>query len=197
MNARSGFTLLEVILATAVLLVVSLLGYLVLRGSTEAYALAETRSEVQASLRNAMTTLSSELREAYTERTIDQRIAPAGAESIVVEEEGKRVTFMRPVPVVPPNEVDVSPRISFYYEVADETAPILNGRVIREEDGVQQVAGSANHISDVEFELLPSVNSDSDYPGTLRVRLESTRGYGPNNKYQFTAALETRIPLEN
>lgn len=210
MHQSKGFTLLEISLSMAILSIVSLLGFIVVRGSTEQASLSQAKSDVQAGLRGVMSELTGELRTAYTERIEHSLVVPANVEAVVVEDGGQSITYQVPQQVNTPELVTGSDPITirFVNEDANENGRLdqgedtdgdgaLSRRLVREQGGVTRVVGATNDISAVSFQLLPNRNADDDRLTSLRIWLEASRNYGQGRQKSIAAEFETTIDLKN
>ena len=214
---KSGFTLAEMMVSMGILTIVSLLGFIALRSSTEASSLALALAEVQGSLRDAMGAITSEARGAYTDRTVEspELLAPENAVRIEVTEGGAAIVFQVPVPTDGPDMVTASAPITIRFEnedlpgVGGEPNAVLDDgedtnedgrltrRIVREQAGVQTVVGAANTISQAVFELLPNADAGNDTLTTLRVWMEATKRYGSGPGNIVRAQLESTVDLKN
>ena len=214
---KTGFTMLEVTISMSLLSIVALLGFVVLRGSTESAALTQAKGEVQAGVRDAMTAITAEVRAAYTQRTVDAvpPIAPRDTDSIVVSAAGDEITFQVPVRLDTPEMVRSSTPITIRYENEDtyETGigfnaildpgedlnedGLLTRRLVRTQNGLSTVLGATNNISGVQFQLLPNQSNRNNQMTTLYIWLEASKRYGPGPGKMVRAQLETTIALEN
>jgi len=212
-NTQSGFSLLELLVATSILLVVSALSFVVLQSSTENNVMSAAKAEVNNDLRNVIAAITSEVRMAYTERTTDSDppLAHEDARAIEVWDGGREIEFMIPEPS-PASAIPLpSSRIVIRWENEDANENgqldpgedengdgVLNRRVVRDQDGDTTVLGSANNISGLFFSLEESIADDSDIPNNLVVWLAGKKTYGPGEDRAYTQAqVETRIKLEN
>lgn len=214
---KRGYSLLEIMIAMSILSIISLLGYVMLVSSTESAQLARAKAEVQANLRDVMAELTSELREAYTERTVNAAppIAPEDTEAIAVTEDGESVTFQVPEPTGDPNRVQSSAPITFTLQMEDtyqsETGfnavldggedanddGVLTRRIVRIQGNEERPIGGANNISACTFQLLPSQVSGNNQLTTLRIWLQATKSYGLSPPTLVRGELESRIHLAN
>ncbi len=213
---QSGFTLLEMMLSISILTIVGLLGFIVISSSTESAELARAKSEIQAGLRDVMAAITSEAREAYTQRTVAATPprAPAGVAGIQVGEDNDRITFQTPVRTDGPQMVVGSTPIIIALENEDTDTGngpnalldpgedtnndgVLNRRVVRIQNGKQEVLGASNDISGLRFELRPNQNAFDNTPTTLYVWMEATKRYGSGLKHIVRAELESSIDIKN
>ena len=214
---KRGYSLLEVIISTSILMIISMLGYVMLVSSTESAELARAKAEVQANLRDVMAEMTSELRAAYTARTVDAAppIAPEDTQAVQVSEDGQSLTFQVPVPTDGPERVRGSSPVTYALQMEDTYQSgagfnavldegedvnedgVLTRRIVRIQDGEERSVGSANNISACTFQLLPSQESDNDQLTTVRIWLEATKSYGLSPPTLVKGELESRVHLAN
>ncbi|HPO15671.1 MAG TPA: prepilin-type N-terminal cleavage/methylation domain-containing protein [Candidatus Hydrogenedentes bacterium] len=213
---KHGFTLLELMMSMGILTIVSLLGFIVLASSTESAELSQVKNEAQASLRDAMAALTSEVREAYTQRTVDPvpPLAPAGAASITVSSTGDSITYYVPEPTGDATFVRASAPITILYQNEDGTGggttngkldpgedtngdTMLTRRLIRTQGGETTVLGSANDLSLVSFQLIKNQNVNDNNMTTLAVTLEAAKYYGRALEKVVRVRLQGSIDLKN
>jgi len=218
-STEHGFTMAELMISMSIFTIVSLLGFIVMQSSVEAGRLADTQGQMQATLRDVMQQISSELRSAYSERTIAPKngeIAdveiPAGTIALTVSNNGRTVQFQRPTPSNT-NPVP-QPTTLITYTLQSEDAgyitgdgklgsgedlnanSILDRKLVRTQGGVTTPIGAANDLADVQFELLASPDSGDKNKTVLRIRLVSSKVIGYKQRL-ITADLESRINLVN
>lgn len=213
---NKGYSLLEVSISMALLSIVSLMGFMALKSSTESAALSQAQGEIQANLRDVMTELVGTVREAYTQRTVDvvPPLAPEGAASVLVNAAGNSLTFQVPEPSASPGLVVASAPITVRFENEDvaEGAVGPNARLDSGEDkngngmldrrllwtqaGETRVVGGANNLSQARFELRPNA-VNNNLRTTLYVFLEATKRYGGGEGILIRGQLESTIHLEN
>ncbi len=215
MKKRGGYTLLEVMLAISILTVVSLLGFVVLKTSTESAALVNAKEEMQSALRDVMSLLNAEVGEAYSERSTDAEppLSPDGVEAISVSEDGRSIVFQVPEPsgdsrmVVGSNPITISlenedfpvgetnegnGRLDDGEDENDDG--VLTRRLLRIQDNTTTVLGAANCISNVRFQLQPVANG----PRTvLSVLLTASKRYGQGEGRLIRAQLQGSITMAN
>lgn len=213
-STNRGYSLLELLVATSILLVVSALSFIVLQSSNESNLLSAAKEEVSGDLRNTLLAVTSEVRSAYTERTVesDPPLAPEEAFSIEVREQGKELRFTVPEPrqdsalplpsspiVIRFENEDAEPANGMLDSGEDTNGDgSLTRRLVRVQDDQTTVIGAANNISDVTFELEPNPAEEDDTRNVLIVRLAGSKVYGPGeDKKHVQAAVESRIRLEN
>lgn len=223
--AHSGFTLAETLISFSILSIVSLLAYIVLASSTEAARLTEAQAQLQSNLRDVMQAISSEVRSAYSERSIDPQNPgevsaigndpsdlPVGTIQLIVSATGRQITFQRPEASL----TNAVPRPSTVITIGLESEDagfatgnaeldagedanadgILTRRVIRTQDGATAAVGGVNDIADLQFALMPSEDPDDLNDSTLLVRLTASKLVGAKKRL-VTSTLESRVRLEN
>ena len=205
-----GYSLVEVMMATSVLGVVSLLGFVVLMSSTESAQLSTAKVDVQNNLRDTMSVLVSELREAVTAETTELTGAPEDLAGITVDPEGALVTFQVPEPVEGDALFSYSTPISFTLENEDTNGNgrldanedangdgVLTRRVVRMQDGVETVVASANAIDSVTFTLVENQVTANLNLTTINIVLVGSKRYGPGDGKLVRAQMESDIRLVN
>ncbi len=160
----TGFTLIEVMISTGILVIISVLMYSVLQNTVSAQAVAEAEELAQTSVRNAMMMMSQEIELAA--KADHPALAPP-VEAIDVPN-ANEVTFQIPV-----NNTGTVWSAPITYRFINEDAEdhegggngvldegedvnedgILTRHVLRIQEDSQQVVGGANDLSDVRFEL--------------------------------------------
>lgn len=215
MNNR-GFTLLELMMSVGVLAIVSMMGLVAVMASASSAELSSVKDQVQASLRDTMMELSSEVREAYTQRTVSvvPPISPTGAAAISVNSSANSITFYVPVPTNDGNIVQASAPITIAFQNEDGTSGgatdavlqsvedankdgLLTRRLVRTQGGATRVLGGANDLSSVVFTLVKNQNTKSTYMTSLQVTLVATKAYGPKLKRICREQLQSVIDLQN
>ncbi len=211
-----GFTLLELTMSMGILTIVSLLSFVVLSSSTESAEMSRVKNEAQASLRDALAALSSEVREAYTQRTVNPvpPLAPVGAASISVSATGDSLTFYVPQPTGDATFVRASAPITIAYQNEDTKGgspgnglldlgedvngdKMLTRRLIRTQNGETTVVGSANDLSLVNFQLVKNQNARDNNLTTLMVTMEVSKRFGRAHEKVVRERLQSSIDLMN
>lgn len=212
-----GFTLIEVSISIALMGIISLLSFLALQSSVKSSTLSYAQNEIDSDLRNTFNELSELVKQAYTEVSTDVTppVAPAGAEAIQVTSNGKGLRFFVPVPINNPALVQSSQPILIQYENEDRSSQgtppnaildsgedtnsdrALTRRLVMVQGNNRRVIGSANCISNVEFQLLPDRSDSSNAPTLLYVFIEGTKRMGPGEGPLIRAELSGTIKLEN
>ncbi|MBI1318402.1 MAG: prepilin-type N-terminal cleavage/methylation domain-containing protein [Candidatus Hydrogenedens sp.] len=212
-SSQAGYSLIELMIATAILMVVSSLSIIVIRSSAESNVMSSAKERVDSDLRSTMLALTTEVRQAYSERTVDSEppMAPEEAFGVQVTNGGKQLRFTvprrsetSPVPMA-------SSPIVIQFQNEDTNANnvldsgedqngdgVLTRRLVRVENGNTEVLGSANTISDVRFTLEKGPAANVDTKNVLVVELDGSAAYGAGDTRKHVAAtLESRIHLEN
>lgn len=219
-KSSRGFTLAELLISITIFTVVSLLAFIVMQSSVEAGRLTDSQGQMQATLRDVMQQLSSELRSAYSDRTVAPKNAgeianvqvPVGTIGVTITNNGRTVQFQRPTPSTSKPVPQPGTRITFALQSEDagfingdaKLGPgedangngILDRRLLRTQDGVTRAVGAANDLADIQFELLASPDSGDKNRTVLRIRLVATKLVGLKNR-KITTDLESRINLVN
>lgn len=213
--SRDGFTLLELMVSMAILSVVSLLGFIVIRSSHESRVLIEAQGLVSSDLRAVMGALTAELELAYMEPRRASVLRPEGVENVEVSADGHTITFYRPVADDSPQGYRWEGPIVFTWFSEDLPADgtdgngvlddgedangngVLDRRVLRIQGGETRVVGAANTISRAEFELLENEDPADNRLTSLRIRIEASAAHGPGNGKLVRSALESRIRFMN
>lgn len=168
MKSKAGFTLLELSIATGILTVVSLLTFIVTQSTTSAVAVADAKEQAQASVRDTLNAMASELQLAAKVAN-PALVPPLNAVSVVNPGE---IVFQ--IPVNSTGSVWSTPiRYRFVNEDASgpgaENARLDDGEdadgdgaltrhIVRIQDGVTTVLGAANDLSLVQFVLSPNAD---------------------------------------
>ncbi len=212
-----GFTLIEVTISVALMGIISLLSFLALQSSVKSSSLSYVQNEIDSDLRNTFNELSELVKQAYTEvsTNVTPPTAPAGAEAIRIQNEGRGLRFFVPVHINTPAFVQSSQPILILYENEDRSiggtpanAILDNGedtngdkaltrRLVMVQGNNRRVLGSANCISNVEFQLLPDRSDSTNAPTLLYIYLEGTKRMGPGEGPLIRAELSGTIKLEN
>jgi len=211
-SRERGFTLLELLISTTIITIVSALTFVALSNSFAVTDASAAKDEVQSGLRDVMRAIQTEVRAAYTERSIypTSPVAPDDAEIVQVSDDGRTIVFQMPVASTGPDRIEASTPITIRYEDEDvdddgildagedeNDDGVLSRRVVREQDGVQRVLGATDVISDAQFTLLPNLNEDDDRLTTLTIRLEAFKTYGPGDQQLVQAELEGSVDIVN
>lgn len=214
---KQGFTLVEVTISVALMGIISLLSFLALQSSVKSSSLSFVQDKIDSDLRNTFNELSKLVKQAYTEvsANVTPPIIPTGAGVIQIQNEGKGLRFFVPVPVTTPAFIQSSQPITILFENEDRSvggippnALLDNGedtngdraltrRLVMVQGNNHRVIGSANCISNVEFQLLPDRSDTSNSLTLLYVYLEGTKRMGPGVGPLIRAELSGIIKLEN
>lgn len=212
-NSQQGFTLLEVSVAVAIFSIVGLLSFIVLSSSNESAAMAGAKSDVQASLRDTMNALTTEVQSAFTERLAGTPGADPVAQPITLINNGTGLRYHVPDPnkiwgahTIPGASTPI--QITFENEDANGNGildtgedlnadGVLNRRLVRTHNGVTTILGGANEIEAVTFELLPHPAPNNNALTRLNIELVASKQYGPSKDKRVWAELSTMVNLEN
>lgn len=205
-----GYSLLEVMVASTVLGVVSLLGFVVLKSSNEAAQLTTAKVDVQNHLRDSMGVMSGELREAVSSETTNRTGAPDGLYSVVVDETGGSITFQVPEAVEGEEQFGYSTPITYSLVNEDLNGNgrldpdedtnddgVLTRRIIRTQDGVEVPVASANSIDTVTFQLVANQATGNNELTTVNIQMTGSKRYGPGEGKLVVSELESSIRLVN
>ncbi|HOV31890.1 MAG TPA: prepilin-type N-terminal cleavage/methylation domain-containing protein [Candidatus Hydrogenedens sp.] len=212
-----GFTLIEMTISVALLGIISLLSFIALESSVKSSTLAAAQNEIDSALRDTFNGLSEVVKQAYTTEStnVTPPTAPNGVEPIQVQNEGYSIQFFIPVPVNTPALIQASQPITIMYENEDHSSEenppnailddgedtnndkALTRRLVMIQGNNRRVLGSANCISNVEFQLLPDRSNSSDQATILYVYLEGSKRMGPGMGPLIRAELSGTIKLEN
>ncbi len=215
-RTRTGYSLIEVMVAVGILSVVSVLSFIVLRSSNEAVSLATAKSEVQGNLRDVMAAISREVEAAFIPEHVSRTPERMNAEDIEVLSDGREIRFWKveqsPNSLLP---VEVGP-LRIFLESEDlglvsgnpmnaklDPGEDENGdgaltrRVVLERDDTERTLAAANDVADLQFALLPSNNEEDERLTRLQVTLTASRRHGFNNEHLVTATLTSVIQMSN
>ncbi len=215
MRHNAGFTLLEMTISVAILTIVSLLTFVTLRASTESSANNAVKEEIGANLRNTAVALTADVRQAYSERTVDADPphAPEEAFSLTVINSGKGIRYCLPEPVAGSVRPGASQPITIEFQNEDTVGGpnglldpsedangdgVLTRRLVRKVGTNVEVIGAANNISNVTFTLQENVSDVSKTKNVLRIQLSGSKKVQSGGQYfQVTDQIESTIALEN
>ena len=208
MKCKAGFSLLEVMLSTALLAVVGSMGLMVVLSASRSVNLDQTVAYLQQEARGVLLHLSREIESAVKPAKTGFSLPP-GVQGLRVIEEGSAITFQVPTN---PGFTTFSAPITIRFESEDTPLAInadfefgnafldwgedLNGdgvltrRIVRHQSGETRVIGGANNIAFAEFEF----NEDNDL---LRVRLVLTRRIEPLKPWLARYEVQEEIYLMN
>lgn len=207
---NSGYTMLETMVATSILTIVSLLGFIVLKSSNDAAQLTTAKVDVQNHLRDTMSALTRELREGVTVTTTNLTGAPEGLAPVAVEAEGTEIVFQVPDPQPAETQITYSSPIRFLLEHEDENGNgrldegedtnedgVLTRRVVRVQDGVEVALASASTIDTVEFTLVENQDATNDDLTTVSIRLTGSKRHGAGAGQLVVAEMTSTVRLVN
>lgn len=205
-----GYSLVEVMIASSILGIVSLLGFVVLKSSNESVQLTTAKVDVQNSLRDTMAVITEELREAVSSGTTERTGAPEGLFPIAVASEGKEIIFQVPVPIDGEAQFEYSTPIRFTLENEDENGNgrldpdedengdgVLTRRIVRIQDGAQTIVASANSIDGVQFTQVANQAAGNDRFTTVNIRLSGSKRYGTGEGKLVISEMTSNIRLVN
>ncbi len=209
-----GMTLIEVMISTGLLAIISILGFLALQSSVKSSSLAFAQNQIDSALRDTFNELTNLVKQAYTTVSTDVTppIAPPGVEPIQITSDGRGLRFYIPVRVNTPAFFQSSGPILVNYENEDTGNPpnaildpgedtnndgVLTRRLVIQRGDTTRVVGSANCISNVRFQLLPDRSDTSNQPTVLYVYLEGSMRMGPGEGPLIRSELSGTIKLEN
>lgn len=175
-NARrqAGFTLVELTMSAALLIIVSLLGYIASLGALKSVDLSQRMTTLQEELRSTMRALSDQIQPAV-KRAREGDQLPAGAQELKIVNTANptAITFVVPTDMTFTNFSGVT---TIQFETEDLPATgIVNGQygngvldagedtngdgilnrrlVLVQSNGTRQVLGGSNHLASVTFNL--------------------------------------------
>lgn len=206
----AGHTMIEVMLSTAILSIVSLLGFIVIQSSTTSAQLANAKVDVQNNLRDTMAVLATQLREGVTLSTTEATGAPEDLDPVAVSEDARQITFQVPISVPGEAMFEYSTPITFALENEDANANgrldegedtngdgVLTRRLTRTQDGVTTAVAGAQNIDQVTFTLLANQAVGNDELSTVRITLTGSKRYGSGEGKLVNAEMSSNIRLVN
>lgn len=207
---NQGHTMVEVMISTAILTIVSLLGFVVLQSSTSSAQLANAKVDVQNNLRDTMTALTFALREGVTQTTTEKTGAPEDLFPVAVSDEGRAITFQMPEPIAGEEMFDYSTPITFSLQNEDENGNglldpdedtnedgTLTRRIVRSQDGVTTPVAGASTIDFVSFTLLANQVTGVADLTTVQITLRGSKRYGAGEGQPVLAEMTSSIRLVN
>jgi prepilin-type N-terminal cleavage/methylation domain-containing protein len=205
-----GHTLMEIMVSTAILSIVSLLGFVVLQSSTSSAQLANAKVDVQNNLRDTMAVLTAELREGVTQTTTEKTGAPEDLFPVAVSDEGRAITFQMPEPIVGEAMFAYSTPITFSLQNEDENGNglldpdedtnedgVLTRRIVRSQVGETLPVASASTIDFVNFTLLANQVTGVADLTTVQITLRGSKRYGAGEGKPVLAEMTSNIRLVN
>ena len=168
-GGAGGFTLLELTVSMALLVIISILTFVVTNSTTEAVSVSGSKEVVQAAVRDAMTAMTAELQLAA--KTSNTALTPPLKALEVNDDDYGEVTFQVPLDA---SGMQWSAPITYRFVNEDDHdgAGAHNGRlddgedldedgaltrrVLRVQDGVETPLGAVNDLSTVTFLLNPT-----------------------------------------
>jgi len=168
-GGAGGFTLLELTVSMAILVIVSILTFVVTNSTTEAVSVSESKEVAQGAVRDAMTAMTAELQ--LASKTSNAALTPPLEALEVSDEDYGELTFQVPLDA---SATQWSTPITYRFVNEDDHdgAGAHNGRldegedldedgaltrrVVRIQDGVETALGAVNDLSTVTFLLNPT-----------------------------------------
>lgn len=207
---NKGYTMLETMVATSILTIVSLLGFIVLKSSNDAAQLTTAKVDVQNNLRDTMNALTRELREGVTATTTELTGAPEGLFAVKIEGEGSEIVFQIPEPQPAETQISYSTPIRFSLQNEDENGNgkldpgedtnedgVLNRRIVRVQDGALLPVASASTIEGVQFTLVENQDATNDDLTTVSIRLTGSKRHGAGEGQLVVAEMTSTVRLVN
>ncbi len=179
MQQNGGFTLLEVTIAAALILIVSALGLVAIQSSARAVELNQALANIQQDARGAMLALSREVEFAVKPAPTGYSLPP-NVQGIRTVQGGNGVVFQ-----VPTNREGTSFSQPITVSFDEE-----NQRLEREQAGAVRVLGSANTIEFAEFDL-------RDDDSVLRITMTVARPIASPTGQMSRFTLQTDVYLMN
>ena len=205
-----GHTLMEIMVSTAILSIVSLLGFVVLQSSTSSAQLANAKVDVQNNLRDTMAALTFELREGVTQTTTEKTGAPEDLFPVAVSDEGRAITFQMPEPIAGEEMFDYSTPITFSLQNEDANGNgrldpdedtnedgVLTRRIVRSQNGETVPVAGASTIDFVNFTLLANQVTGVADLTTVQITLRGSKRYGAGEGKPILAEMTSNIRLVN
>jgi prepilin-type N-terminal cleavage/methylation domain-containing protein len=184
-SERSGFTLVEMTISMAILVVVSLLTFVVTQATTSAIAVSQAKEMAQASVRNALADMTVEVALASKKSNtafvpqLDALTVVSPTEIVFQVPAGSSGTiWSAPITYRFINE-DVGPNGGNARLDSDEDTDgdlALSRHIERIQGETRRVMGAANDISNVQFSLNPPTND------VLTITVSATKA--TNNRRQ-------------
>ncbi len=188
-----GFTLIEVTIATALMVVVTMMSFMAVQSSARSLELVDARDTTQANVTNVLGYIVREVETAAYEGQ------PPLYDGVEVSDNGREVTFQVPMD---DTASTWSKPITFRFENEDVNGDgklnqgedengdqVLTRRVVRVQDGEEMPVGGSNDISNVEFEL-------DEENATLEVTLTASRPIR-NGEHVVKCTMSSRISILN
>lgn len=198
-KTQSGFTLLEMMMTVAILVVVSALGLVAMRSSYSASDLASHQRDVQACVRDTLAALTAELQlSSKTTRAVDNVAAlraPTADEvvfQIPLDNTGKNWSAPITYQYVNEDLPGQDGKRNALLDAGEDTDGdgLLSRRVLRIAGEEQSIFAAANSLSDVQF----SLNSAGDI---LTITVTATKALDPKGTRLASATATARVKLLN
>lgn len=207
---NNGHTMVEIMVASAVLSIVSLLGFVVIQTSASSAQLANAKVDVQNNLRDTMAALTSELREGVTTVTTEKTGAPEDLFPVSVGPEGEQIVIQLPEAQTGEVGFAYSTPITFWLQNEDENGNgrldegedtnddgVLTRRLVRTQDGEDSPVAGAQTIDAVTFTLLENQVAGNQELTTVRITLSGSKRYGPGDGKLVSGEMTSNIRLVN
>lgn len=207
---NNGHTMVEVMISTAILTVVSLLGFIVLQTSNSSAQLANAKIEVQNNLRDTMLAVTRDLRQGVTNLTTNKTGSPENLFPAQVAEDNKSITFQ--VPVEGENIVLYTYSTPITYSLENEDLNgngrlddgedtngdgVLTRRLIRTQDEISTAVASGNTIDDVTFTLIQNRAAGNNTLSTVQISMSGSKRYGDGEGKLVRSEMNSSIRLVN
>ena len=204
---KSGFTLLELTISTALIIVVFALGLIAVKSSSASVSLNRGKAQLQEEARRLMIVLGQELEQAVKPAPAGMSL-PYGVKALTILNNGEGVRIQ-----LPNNEAFTSFGTAIEYHFETEDSPvagsnppvgnawldpgedanndgILNRHIVRVQNGQSRILGAANSIAHANFELIDAGN-------VLRISLILTAPMGDTRSALVRHELQRDIYLMN
>jgi prepilin-type N-terminal cleavage/methylation domain-containing protein len=194
---RAGFTLLELTISMAILVVVSGLTFVVTQSTTSAVAVSEAKEMAQAGVRNALTDMTNELSLA-SKKTNAGLVPPLAALQVVSASEilfqipdgTSGTTYSEPITYRFENEDVNGNAILDSGEDKDEDGA-LTRHIIRIQGDTRRVMGTTNNVSAVQFSLNAPTND------MLTITLTATKAVNDRRRNLISSTATSTVYLSN
>lgn len=198
MRTRDGFSLLELTISVAILTVVSLLSFVVVRASASSSAVATAKEQAQRCVRGVLDEISREA--SMASKTTNAALTPKLTALSVTG--GNQITFQIPTDS---SGLLYSTPITYSFENEDTVVTnarldtgedknndgLLTRRVVRTQDAKTSIVGGANDVASITFALNPPAND------TLTITVTSTKAVNDRRHDRITATASTSVHLVN
>lgn len=204
---KSGFSLLELTISTALLVIVFSLGLIAIKSSSASVSLNRGKAQLQEEARRLMIVLGKELEQAVKPPP-SGLILPPTVKALTILNDGEGIRFQIPIKE---DFTSFTTPIEYHFETEDMplqgTNPptgnawldpgedanndgILNRHIVRVQNGQRRILGAANSIAHANFELIDAGN-------VLRISLVLTAPMGDTRSALVRHELQRDIYLMN